>query len=494
MKQVMRLIESLGECHRQLPFLRWVAETDDAPAERKLRLGLFGAPFALLFRDANRYHTSYGAGTNLTPQQRVLSTHAAEDGSHSRLFLRDARTLNWDALTGFTAGQSLYWLTAHPHTETDRAGAIRLSAQLASTSNPRLRYPVVEAMEVAGHAFFVKAVKLARHFEEATGRALVYWGDEHLAMEDGHTRGDESVFDVELTPDERTAAMSMVTSLFAEQDRRCAHLLHWGQKAEVADPAGIFAIRPDQVSGPTAAGETLWETVAQLNAHSSQKPLLDRLRHQMDSLAHVSRAHRAQNQNEPLSVLRSALLFSAVETAWLPGIFRYVLSYPTPLGADEAAVNELATSLPAVVPPTGMSQDWRLLSMDNWLEWGFADTAEFLHLDEATEPARELRAAVTGHLAQASDPVVRAWVALAACAGAQMRQEAAAAAAGELWPDPLAALPLLVGHGQIPPTALKSLSHLLNMPITEPAARQIGEAIEDITAAYTRCAQAEKVL
>ncbi|MGB8941684.1 MAG: hypothetical protein WCD21_15825 [Streptomyces sp.] len=494
MDKVMRLIESLGECHRQLPLLDWISETDDFPGERKLRMGLFGSAFAMSFRDINLYHVSYGSGSDLDPQQRMLSAHAAEDGTHSRLFLQDARTLQWDKLTGFTAGQSLYWLTAHPRTETDRFLAIRLAARLASTSNPRLRYPLVETIEVTGHAFFAEIVKPARQFEEATGKTLVFWGDHHLALEEGHTHGDEGAFEVELAPEERSAAVGMVAALFADRERQYEYLLHWGQKAEVAAPAAAFVIRPDQADGPTAAGATLWETVAQLNVHSSQEPLRDRLRHQLDSLARVTRSNRARNQDEPLSVLRSTLLFSAAETAWLPGIFRYVLAYPAPLGTGEAAVNDLAASLPAVVPPAGMTQDWRLLAMDTWLGWGFADTIEFLHLNEATEPTRELRAAVTGHLAQASDPVVRAWVALAACAGAQVRQETAAAVAGGLWPDPQAALPLLVGHGPISPTASVGLAHLLDMPVTEQAARRIGAALDDIAAAYTRCAQAEKVL
>ncbi|MFG2638897.1 hypothetical protein ACGFX8_35095 [Streptomyces sp. NPDC048362] len=92
--------------------------------------------------------------------------------------------------------------------------AIRLAAQLASTSNPRLRYPLVESVEVAGHAFFEEAVKPARQFEEATGKTLVFWGDQHLALEEGHTLGEESLFGVELTPEERTAAVGMVTAYF----------------------------------------------------------------------------------------------------------------------------------------------------------------------------------------------------------------------------------------------------------------------------------------
>ncbi|MER7826256.1 hypothetical protein ABTX85_27265 [Streptomyces sp. NPDC096097] len=493
MKQVMRLIESLGGSHAQLPFLRWLGETDVVPAERKLRIGLLCAPFAMSFRDINVYHVSYGDDADMTPQQRLLSEHAAEDGTHSKLFLRDARTLEWDALTGFSAGQSLYWLTAHPHTEVDRAVAIRLAAQLASTSNPRLRYPLVETIEVTGHAFFAQIVKPARQFEEMTGKPLVFWGDGHLEMEAGHTTGDESAFEGELTPQERTAAVGMVFDLFIDRERQCNTWLHWGQKAEAADPSGVFATRLDQSSLPTEPGPTMWETATQLKTHPSHKPLLDRLNHQLDDLARVTRANRASsNRNDPLSLLRSALLFSAVETAWLPGIFRYVLPYPSPLGADEAAVNELAASLPVLLPPAGTSQDWRLLAMDTWLEWGFADTIEFLHLNEATEPTRELRAAVTRHLAQTSDPLVRAWIALTACTNAQTRQETALAAAAELWPDPRAALPLLAGHGQISPTARESLAHLLNTPLTENAARRIGEAIDDIAAAYQRCAHAER--
>ena len=451
MRYVRTLIDMLGLHYRGHSFLQWLGSGagDDATEEQKLWFGLFAMGFIMQFRDLNAYHTSYGADEGLDRQRRALSAHAAEDMTHSRLFVMDSGTLGWARLTGWRPSQVLHWLFTNPATEPDRARTARLNRLLINASDPVIRFSVVEAVETSGNACFTQAVVPARQFAAASGRELMYWGDYHLERESGHAAGeDESAFDdVALTESQRVAATYAVTEVFQLFEEQNDDFFRLTQQAISCGGLDYLAGLPVEAPPHDDMGAAAVERLLTPGApHPAQREILDCLTGACSALSASARVLLHSSRDGPdtgTARLRTGLLLSVLDDLAWPTYVRHVLPYGTSAHTAERAVNRLAARLGAVTPCH--ETDWAALDLDEHVPHPLERTLEFLYLDEVTEPSRDMRAVVTAQLASRSTPLQRYWTVVALHALTNLRRKTLAELARVSVPGLLESLPYLRG-------------------------------------------------
>src|SRR5262245_24503753 len=106
MRHLLKDIEHRTERLFGQPFLSWLRR-GDVRLEDKLLFAPVFVTFILGFRDMNRWFLRYPEPRDEV--ERALNRQAAEDQTHSRLFLEDFRKLGLDERLGWGAGQTLYW-------------------------------------------------------------------------------------------------------------------------------------------------------------------------------------------------------------------------------------------------------------------------------------------------------------------------------------------------------------------------------------------------
>lgn len=170
MQQVLDTVRDRTRSIEDHPLHSWLSEPDEhVEDERKLWFSLYFANFIMYFRELNLYHISYGANRDRDPLREALSRHADEDMTHSRLFVKDFRTLGMDKTLGWQPSQVLYWLNSSQINDPLRRRTSELTKLVASSEDPKILYPVVESFEVCGHALFKHMAVLAERITHRTG-------------------------------------------------------------------------------------------------------------------------------------------------------------------------------------------------------------------------------------------------------------------------------------------------------------------------------------
>src|SRR5262249_21097846 len=147
------------------------------------------------------------------PLRCAINEHAAEDATHSRLFLEDWDALGLDERLGWRASDVLWWLFLAPETAAMRHVGMRLLAMPAADGgDPLLRCAWAEVIEAAGAVFFRAIAPHAEQLAGRTGREYRYLGDYHLARESGHIDSVEAFRAQRLGETQRARAMSLALS------------------------------------------------------------------------------------------------------------------------------------------------------------------------------------------------------------------------------------------------------------------------------------------
>lgn len=115
-----------------------------------------------------------------------------------------------DSLVGWSPGDLLWWLTSE-HTAHVRSANLELNRLAYTNPDPMLRFPIIETIEVLGQLVFPRTVEVTRH-TSAESSQYSYWGEKHLALEDGHLQhADETQFlKAKLSPFQREQAIDLV--------------------------------------------------------------------------------------------------------------------------------------------------------------------------------------------------------------------------------------------------------------------------------------------
>ncbi|HMI94701.1 MAG TPA: hypothetical protein VK509_25175, partial [Polyangiales bacterium] len=231
MKQVLPVIDYWRDRIEDHPLHTWLATPGEhARPEQRLWFALYFTNFIMYFRELNVYHISYGEDRKLDQQREAISAHADEDMTHSRMFMRDLRTLGWDELLGWRPSELYYWLFLSEVNESLRRRVTQITKLVIEAEDPVVRFAVVESIETCGNALFRHTDKLASEYTAATGKELIYWGAFHLARETGHAVDDDAFEDVELTEEQREAAKRRAIRIFELIDEQNSDMLRLAQE------------------------------------------------------------------------------------------------------------------------------------------------------------------------------------------------------------------------------------------------------------------------
>lgn len=426
MKEVLKTIEAWRARIEHHPLHGWlVAEDDGVVPERKLWFSLYFTNFIMYFRELNLYHVGYRGAVRQDPRRAALTSHAQEDMTHSRLFMRDFKTLGWDTLLDWRPSEVFHWLFSSAVNEQLRRRTVTIAKLYIEAQDPVVRYAVVEAIEACGNALFRHTAQLALQYRQRTGQELVYWGAFHLNRETGHAveQNEESLFaGLELTPQQRAEATWRASRAFELIDEQNSHMLQLAQETiaqggfahrrEAAAPVDVVAEeRSDAATGfwPERYDFPFWP----LNPHATQRPLVETLQRCAAAVRTPDMVDffAVDDVDEALARLRLMLLYFATDSTGTPTFYRYMVPYLQPVTVQERAINWIAQHFGSRSQLVYV--DWRSLGLDDKLAWSVSRTLEFIYLDSASETHRDLRAIITHHIDVTTDPVQRYWTVVA---------------------------------------------------------------------------------
>lgn len=418
MKQVLPVIDYWRERIEDHPLHTWlVTPEENVRPEQKLWFALYFTNFIMYFRELNVYHISYGGARGLDRQREAISAHADEDMTHSRMFMRDLRTLGWDDELGWRPSELYHWLFLSEVNESLRRRVTQITKLVIEAEEPVVRFAVVEAIEACGNALFRRTTQLAGAYRAATGKELVYWGGFHLARETGHVVDDRDDFaafeDAALTEAQREAARRRAVRVFELIDEQNSDMLRLAQETisqgGFAYRRALHAAPPrwlPTVPGPEVFDFNFWPDT---DAHPSQRAIQDTWRRCRAALRNSEHMQffAADTLEEARAKLRFAVLYSATDTCGTPTVYKYMLPYPIPVDARQRAINRLSRRFGRRAAM--LFVDWQSLGLDECLGWPISRTLEFIYLDRATDSHRDTRGIITHHIDVTLDPVLRYW-------------------------------------------------------------------------------------
>jgi hypothetical protein len=414
MKQVLPVIDYWRDRIEHHPLHTWlVTPEENVRPEQKLWFALYFTNFIMYFRELNMYHISFREDRKLDRQREAISAHADEDMTHSRMFMRDLRTLGWDEMLGWRPCEIYHWLFLSEVNEQLRRRTTQITKLVIEAEDPAVRFAVVESIEACGNALFRHTTKLANEYTAATGKELIYWGDFHLARESGHAVEDDAFENAELTEQQREAARRRAIRIFELIDEQNSDMLRLAQ--ETISQGGFEYRRAIQaappkwlptIPGPEVFDFNFWPDT---DAHPSQRAVQQvwrRCRQALRNSEHM-KFFTADTLDEAIAKMRFAVLYSATDTCGTPTVYKYMLPYPIPVNAQQRAINRLSKRFGRRAAM--LFVDWQSLGLDECLGWSVSRTLNFIYLDRATDSHRDTRAIITHHIDVTLEPVLRYW-------------------------------------------------------------------------------------
>lgn len=404
MESVFRFVSDGAADLGRHPFFTWVRQSP-VPLRQRLAFLPALAPFAMGYRDVCTLALPYPAERD--DFQRAINLHAAEDATHSRLFLEDWAALDLDGQLGWGAGDVLWWLFAAGETAAARRAGTRLYAlAVADGGDPLLRAAWAEAIEACGAVFFRVLAPLA---DELGDPACRYLGSYHLARESGRIESHDMFAGCDLAPERRELAIGFAAEVLALFGALFDSLL---QYAVAYTEQGRFPRRPATATRPRLELPGVGRQPCDLSGNPVIGPILG--------------ARRRQTQRHPLyrwlaasPGLTAQARLSAVVPEWALGIMGYpevlhVLSDALGGGAGPSAG-------PRAVPVRAWAEslawhgeaflaDWDALNLDQRLGLTASQALRWLYLDPRTDAHRRNLAAFIGLAASCVSPLARMWL------------------------------------------------------------------------------------
>jgi hypothetical protein len=418
LQTVLDTIEQWSERIEAHPLHRWLSEEhENIPDEKKLWFSMYFCNFIMYFRELNRYHINYGDERKNDPLREALSSHADEDMTHSRLFMKDFKTLGMDGVLGWTPSQTLYWLANSQVNEQLRRRTSELTKLVVSSREPEILFPVVESIESCGHSLFSHATVLADRFTRKTGKPLVYWGHFHLKRETGHAvdSGEDQLFEsLKLTPAQRETAIRKVIRVFELIEEQNSDMLRLAQETI---SQGGFATRTRLHTAPVAFKINESEAKEEYDfhfwpekPHQSQEPVVQALKSILNTTRDYSTSELFQGHSveDVVRKLRIMALFLSFDITGGPTAYRYLMPIANPTTPVERALERLTRRFGRRAEM--LYVDWQSLMLDEALEWPVSRMLEFLYLDPATEVCRKLRNTVVHHVDYSPSALRVYWV------------------------------------------------------------------------------------
>jgi hypothetical protein len=407
MDDVFRLVSMRAERLAMHPLLGWLREAR-VPLDRRLAILPALAPFAMGYRDVCRLALRYPSPAG--DLEAAINEHAAEDATHSRLFLQDWVALGLDEQLGWSTSDVLWWLFLAPETAATRRAATQILALPATDGgDPLVRGAWAEAIEACGAVFFTTAAPLAGQLTGSTGQEYLYLGDYHLARESGHIDSAELFAAQRLSDPQRAQATAAVNCIFGIFEQVFDAMLEYGTGYPAAGrlperPRPTPRGRPSPRSRP--GGQPGRLPPAGLQANASVERLLDE--------------RRARTARSPLfEWLRSAQplpahdRLAAVVPAWAMSIMGYrdLWTYALPrTGSDGSARHASAWAGELSGHSAVFLADWATLGLDGQPSRTASQALRWLYLDPQTEAQRGAMARFVRLAAGSASPLTRMWL------------------------------------------------------------------------------------
>jgi hypothetical protein len=411
MKHVFRHIRRRSQALAQNPlFVRWL-DREDIPDERKFGFMPMAIDFVMGFRDFNKYFVRYPSPSS--PFEEALNSHAAEDETHSLLFLEDWDDVRVDQQLGWRP-RDLYWWMTSDRTRESRALDFTLTKLVYEHVDPLLRFAIIESMEAAGHVFFKKTADIADRLSQAQGKPYRYFGRYHLERETGHLIGvDERPFlKAELDPERAAQAAVLVDRVFDVFER---HFQLWEEYAQASATGGldfdaqaegrrVAGLRPtpavdvsrflslDHPVDPTGEGALLAEERRLAFEELWRTPFHCWVRESLRPRGHGSRRSGVgaalSSPGDFDRMLRSFFLQWVVDNWTCADYFQLDTTYPAPETALERGINRLSTLYASEMNRRFV--EWERLDLDSFTGWRPAEALAHYYLDPLVEGHREV--------------------------------------------------------------------------------------------------------
>ena len=209
MKEILSYINEKNEAFAQRKIFDWLKNTEVTPQER-LSFAPYMAHFVFSFMDINRFVLR---DLNDSDElQKLVNIHTNEDSHHWPWYLKDLKRMNFDKVQNFT--DTLYFLWGD-HCIKSRMITYEMTA-IAKGLTPKEKVILVEVIEKTGNVFLGCTADVCR--EAGEGSHSLYYGDNHLACESGHTMGTDDIESllhaIPLTDAEVEAGKQLVDTIY----------------------------------------------------------------------------------------------------------------------------------------------------------------------------------------------------------------------------------------------------------------------------------------
>jgi hypothetical protein len=396
-------------------FFDWL-NSETVPLERRFVFSPVMIDFIMGFADLNKWFLRYPEPQN--ELQRAINEHTEEDQTHSRLFYENWYTLSLGELAAWSPGKMLWWLFHSHDAEVVRRFGMDLLRLSARHSDPLVRFPMMEAIEICGDVFFGHTAPIAAELSKKHNLPHDYYGKYHRDRETGHLQADEApllrqnLSDSQLA-EARLAVEHVFTMFCAVLDQLldyCERSADYRKMLLDLDGEHLDAIAPPLNRNTLAAISDA------LVPPSSTPPSLSQLavlRHLQEKTARLSQHPfltwlKGTDDVEPKDRLRGFVALWGVDIAGYKDFNQLVLRYPEPHTPLEQALNEWTSNL--ATHGSLFLRDWQALQIDEVLAWDAGETIAFYFLGNETEVHRRNMAKVKHRAFRNENPLVRFWL------------------------------------------------------------------------------------
>ncbi|BAZ08003.1 hypothetical protein [Calothrix sp. NIES-3974] len=226
MQEIFQIIEHKKNIFSQLPLFKFMQDKSISP-EARISFAPCMAFFIMGFGDLNKYVLR--DLNNNSPVQKIINDHTNEDDNHWPWYIRDIENLNLDINWSFNDSLLFFW---SDKTKLTRQIVYQI-AGYSLRSEPIVKLAIIEALEAMGNVFFFNSTKVISELNSLNHKQYIYFGDDHLKVETGHTMGtsgaENFLESVELTPTQREQALEAVDKIFQVFSEWTYELLAYAQ-------------------------------------------------------------------------------------------------------------------------------------------------------------------------------------------------------------------------------------------------------------------------
>ncbi|MFT5674358.1 MAG: hypothetical protein ACI808_000274 [Paraglaciecola sp.] len=209
MKEILSYIEEKNKGFETGDIFGWLKDSAISPRER-LGFAPYMAHFVFSFMDVNRFLLrDINSKDDL---QQLVNIHTNEDSHHWPWYLQDLKLMGFDKVQKFSDTLLFVW---GDHCIKSRMITYEMAA-IVKTLSPKEKIILVEVIEKTGNVFLGLTAEVCR--EGGDAEKLLYYGDNHLACETGHTMGTQDIETIlcaiELSKEEKFSAKSMIDEVY----------------------------------------------------------------------------------------------------------------------------------------------------------------------------------------------------------------------------------------------------------------------------------------